>query len=309
MKILQLILACVSVMLLISSQVAAADATAVLLQKQSKLVEKWGAEEINKITKKNILKPFDPDRVNDLKNIWNVIPENLAEQFTQAKAVKMLGRKGFGNAIDKVYISFTKSELENVVKNVDDFENVGTGAEKILRYRSDFKIPNKPAPGNPYFPSDIVTLNDLGKLEKVKGVDKLAKNIAEWGGGYPNEARRAVILKEKTGVNLIELGKERNIEFIDFDGIKKLEKLEMDEFYELNEAGKTVRIIEEVKSSADGIVGATNDFKSQILKINQALMGGLADQAKVVTKGTFADDVKKFIQKNGNLIEIVEGGI
>src|SRR3989338_3071642 len=125
------------------------DTTPELLAKQSKLVEKWGVDEVNKVTKKSFFKAFDPERTDGLRKIWNALPESLANDFTTNKAVKMLGGKGFGGAIEKVYASFTKSELENVVKNIDDFENVGTGAEKVLKFRTDLSLPNPTISGFP----------------------------------------------------------------------------------------------------------------------------------------------------------------
>jgi len=48
--------------------------------------------------------------------------------------------------------------------------------------------------------------DDVAKLRDVKGVDKLAGNIAEQGGGFPFEAKVGRILKQK-GKKISELGK------------------------------------------------------------------------------------------------------
>ena len=108
----------------------AADATDDLVLKQAKLVNKWGAKEVDKVINKCFLGICYSNRIDDMNKLLKAMPENLVDDFAPDKAVKFLGNKDVIRGSEELAKSFDKATIAKFAGNADDFEAISKAAGK-----------------------------------------------------------------------------------------------------------------------------------------------------------------------------------
>ncbi len=288
------------------------ETTPELLAKQSKLVEKLGVDEVNKITKKSFFKAFDADRVDGLRNMLDAMPENLIDDFTLAQSVRLLGDKDVVKAIEKFLKSCSPAGAVSLdagisaqtcldifigLEKAEDFEDVGKGLKTIAPFIDDLsKLPLKGEELQK-------VMKHLGTISDVKGVDKLAKHIAaaeDTTSGFTFEAEMAAILKKRGG-KLAEVSKEIAPKGVEKGEIDSL--LKNGDIYEAK-----VRNWDKLPSGSK----AYNDFKSelgqQIVKFIafQKETGTVGGKITFMFKGSVEPGIEAWLKTEKNvLVEVL----
>jgi len=156
------------------------------------------------------------------------------------------------------------------------------------------------------------SMSYMDDIKDIPGAENLRYNtISANNLGYFFETKRASILKKQTNTNLVELGRKERIEF-NFDGQILSEDLEMDVLYDFTFSGNTKRIMEEVKSSSDGIIKlGTGEQRQrqlkQLYKMAEGTRRGFAQEARLVSPAgqLFDAEYRNFAEQLG--IIVVEG--
>ncbi len=90
----------------------AADATDDLIVKQSKLVQKWGTSEVDRVTKKNWWSAYDAERVEGLRRLLDVVPEEDVGKLLPERATMLISDSRLSTALKEF-------------KGTNGFEKVG----------------------------------------------------------------------------------------------------------------------------------------------------------------------------------------